>query len=545
MSILETIAASTPAHQPISMLNRIEQRLERLSEHLNPILVKEARQALKSKQFTITFALMLIAAWMWSVAGIVSGMPDIYYAPSGMTMLIGYYFILAIPLLLIVPFSAFRSLAAEREDLTYELLSISTLTSRQIVTGKLGSAVLQMLVYYSAIAPCIAFTYLLRGVDIVSLVLLMVYTFGLSVLLCCAGLVFAGLARSRQWQSLVSVILLLGLIAVGFAWGTTIGSLVFSGLAELPLDSVDFWIGQAAVATAFLTYTAILILVASAQNSFPSDNRSTRIRIAVFVQTILFVGWVGYAWTRIADPEFMLVMMLFAMIHWYVYGILMSGESAQLSPRVRRSLPMSFMGRTFLTWFNPGSGTGYVFAVSHVLMLMGLAVLALVLQSALGIPSPRYSRVPFFDTAVTTAVLLVGYYTAYLGIARLLLLMVRQRERFGLALPVLINLILLLAGCAIPFIYEVARNRWMAANYTPLQAPNWFWTFEQTFDNATADPTVLVLVLGTAAVVLIINLIRTRTEIESVRMDAPERVKLDDEALSRQDKTRETEAVAT
>ena len=60
------------------------------------------------------------------------------------------------------------------------------------MTGKLGSAILQMIVYYSALAPCITFTYLLRGVDIVSVLLLLAYTFCLSVLLCCVGLVFAG-----------------------------------------------------------------------------------------------------------------------------------------------------------------------------------------------------------------------------------------------------------------------------------------------------------------------------------------------------------------
>ena len=49
---------------------------------------------------------------MWSLLGIVSQLPDIYYAPSGLNLLLGYYFILAVPLLLIVPFSAFRSLAS-------------------------------------------------------------------------------------------------------------------------------------------------------------------------------------------------------------------------------------------------------------------------------------------------------------------------------------------------------------------------------------------------------------------------------------------------
>ena len=154
-----------------------------MGERLNPILVKEARQAMKSRHFSITFTLLLVCGWGWSLIGVACSMPAIYYAPTGIFMLVGYYCILAVPMLLVVPFSAYRSLAAEREDGTYELLSISTLSARQIVTGKLGSAILQMLVYYSALAPCIAFTYLLRGVDILSILLLLFYTFCISVIL--------------------------------------------------------------------------------------------------------------------------------------------------------------------------------------------------------------------------------------------------------------------------------------------------------------------------------------------------------------------------
>ena len=41
--------------------------------------------------------------------------------PLGARMLVGYYCILALPLFVIVPFSAFRSLAVEHEDGTFEV----------------------------------------------------------------------------------------------------------------------------------------------------------------------------------------------------------------------------------------------------------------------------------------------------------------------------------------------------------------------------------------------------------------------------------------
>jgi hypothetical protein len=152
--------------------------------------------------------------------------------------------------------------------------------------------------------------------------------------------------------------------------------------------------------------------------------------------------------------------------------------------------------------------------------------------------------VQYADRIIFACLLFAGYYTAYLGISRLLVLLVPHRERYGLALPVLINLTLLLLGCALPFFYELARNRYLTVNYTPLQASNWLWTFEETINDGTADPTVISLVLGTAALVLVINLVRVRAEIESVRLEAPVRVKLDDEALSRQDKASRLETAA-
>ena len=170
--------------------SRMDLYLERAGEWLNPILVKESRQALKSKQFTITFALLLLCGWGWSFLGTMVG-------GRAVEIVYGYYWVLAIPLLVIVPFSAYRSLAAEREDGTYELLSITGLNSRQIVTGKLGSAILQMLVYYSALSPCIAFTYLLRGVSILSVLLILFYTFVLSLSASAVGLFAATL---KNWS---------------------------------------------------------------------------------------------------------------------------------------------------------------------------------------------------------------------------------------------------------------------------------------------------------------------------------------------------------
>ncbi len=145
---------------------------------LNPILVKETRQALKSLQFTITFVLVLVACWVVTIGGVAFIGPRFFTAAAGGTMLCvvlrrSWRFRWSWSCR-IRRFARWRPSAKTTPTI---LLSITTLKPRQIISGKLGSSIVQMAVYFSAITPCLAFTYLLRGVDVPTIAVLLVYTF--------------------------------------------------------------------------------------------------------------------------------------------------------------------------------------------------------------------------------------------------------------------------------------------------------------------------------------------------------------------------------
>ena len=542
----------------------IDHLIGRLSDRLNPILVKEARQALKSRHFTITFTLLLACGWGWSVLGVMTQMPDIYYAPSGRSLLVGYYLILAVPMLLVVPFSTFRSLAAEREDGTYELLSISTLSSRQIVTGKLGSAMLQMIVYYSALAPCVAFTYLLRGIDLITLALLLFYTFFVSIILSSLGLVFAGMSRNRQWQSLVSVLLLLGLIVAGMFWGSIVAQLLMQGATHsLAYNSWEFWSGHIVGVANGLMYIILFIHVAAAQNSFASDNRSSRIRVVLSLQTLVFLGSMSYFWMRDGDYGYLVVVLIMGGLHWLVYGILLSsesgtferpkrlresprlstrlawyvighlasGETAHLSSRVRRRLPQSFLGRMLFTWFNPGSGTGYIFAACNMLLLCGFVVVAAFFETAFSIPQTAYQAWSISEEIGWCALLIFSYFVGYLGFSRLIVMLVPGRERLGIAFSVLIHCLVMLAGSALPFVYESWLHRYRSFSFSGLQATNWLWAIADCLDDKLIPVHVIMGVVAVSWLILLMNLISVRYEVASThRVKTPDRV-LEDDAV--------------
>ena len=560
MSDASHIASDEAARGPASFWQGLDQMMDRISERLNPILVKEARQAMKSKQFVITFTLLLVCGWGWSFLGVALLSPGIYFMPAGRFMLLGYYFILAFPLIVIVPFSAFRSLASEREDGTFELLSISTLQPYQIVLGKLGSSILQIVLYLSILAPCIAFTYLLRGIDIISIALLLFYLTVSSMYLSTMGLLIATISRARHWQAALSVIMILGLIlAFGFS-SALVGELVDEETA-VPSDQPEFWISQAAILTFVASTWTIMILASSSQLTFRSDNRATRLRVAILVQYILFVGWTSWGMMRFGvDDDVLISFSVLAAIHWYVMGLFMTGESSLLTPRVRRKLPQSLLGRVFFTWFFPGPTTGFVLASMSV-MTVTLFVLLVQQGSLLSEFFLRLGRVEAAQVAAGIrmdidatwcGLLLPCYVVIYLGWGRMVIKLLARIVPHSIVLSLLGHLTLIVLGVVIPMVIQFSLMRVLsdADDYTPIQAPNFIWTFVATMEHDMDDflvlglPLVPILVASTAAIVFVLNLIHGAREIVPERALVPERVQQDDELLhaSPESVLRETKA---
>ncbi len=509
-----------------SFLDSFEAKLNRASESLNPILVKEARQALKSKQFVITYTLLLLCGWCWSLLGVAIWSPAIYFSGGGSYMLFGYCLILNVAMILIVPFTAFRSLAAESEHGTFELMSITTLSARQIVTGKLGSAILQMLVYYSALTPCVAFTYMLRGVDVVTIFLILFYTFLISVLASAVALFLATLTRSQTWQVLVSVIVLIALVALTIFWCVMVSALTFENGAA-PLDEPMFWIGNLAMLTAHISYMILFVFAAAAQISFASDNRSTKLRIILLGQQVLLLAWMAYFWFATPVSDIPAVFITLSAIHWAMAGALIIGEKPELSPRVKRQLPQSFVERLLFTWFNPGAGTGYVFVVGN-LLAAGLVTIGCVVLDELfrGGTNTRLETIP-------VAIFMFCYVVAYVGVARLVVMLMSRFFYFGLALPLLITVVLAVGGALLPMGLQIWIMGFTEADeYTTLQATNWLFTIVQSFDTGFDDVGwSMLIVVPFSALVLLINCLLATVEVEQVRQTAPRRVLADDEEL--------------
>jgi hypothetical protein len=344
-----------------------------VTDRLNPILVKETRQALKSRQFIITFMLLLTVAWLISVFGVVLNGPAIEYGAAGRMFFAWYAGVLGFATLFVVPFGAFRSMLNERDYNTYELLSISTLSPRQIVTGKLQSSLVQVLIYYSAIAPFIAFTSLLQGFDLPLVALVLSIGLLWSLFVSMVAIMLSTLANSRQWQAITTI----GMIAL-LLWQMGM-AFTFGGVAisqSIPLDNDEFWWILCSMLVGTISYLLLAQQIAVSRLTFESGNRSSGIRIISTVQ--FWLTWVGIlaygSWYGVAaiDGEAVLAFAVMASIHWVIAGLILSTESEHISRRVRRSIPQSKLLRLLYAPWLPGGRRGLLLLIFHLSALIAI-----------------------------------------------------------------------------------------------------------------------------------------------------------------------------
>jgi hypothetical protein len=143
--------------------------IEHVDDGLNPIVVKELRQAVKSWAVTVGL-LVLLAVQMVATALLLSSRfaeinDEATRGKVGRELFDSLQFGLGACVLYLIPIHAGVRLVLERADGSLELMNISGLSGEAIVIGKLFTALILTLLVSSCCLPFLTFAYLLGGVD--------------------------------------------------------------------------------------------------------------------------------------------------------------------------------------------------------------------------------------------------------------------------------------------------------------------------------------------------------------------------------------------
>ncbi|WP_415835721.1 ABC transporter permease, partial [Corallococcus soli] len=207
--------ASGASDATVAPAVKASDRWEKWGDRLNPLVVKEVRQGLRTRTFWVSFGLLLLACLTLSLIAYVNTQGT-SYSREGRTYFFSFFVCLGLVHFGVIPFNAYRSLAREREDETWSLLLLTGLGPRRILGGKVASFLVQAALYASAVGPFLLFSYFLNGIDLPTILMVLLLGGAWLVFLTLASVCAATLADGRMGRALVRFVLVGALLVTFF-----------------------------------------------------------------------------------------------------------------------------------------------------------------------------------------------------------------------------------------------------------------------------------------------------------------------------------------
>ncbi len=297
---------------------------ERLGDRINPLVVKEIRQGLRTRLFWVCFGLMLVACVMLSLMAY-ADVRDSGYQPKGRTYFFTYFVCLGLVHFFIIPYSAYRSLAREREDETWVLLALTGLGPRRILRGKVTSFLAQAALYASAVGPFLLFSYYLNGIDLPTILTVLTLGAAWLVFLTVLGVCAATLADARLGRAFVHF-LVLGVLGGGVAIGLSAAYGLGEGGSRLMREREFLYVLGVAIWLMF-GYGWLLFEAAAARLSLLTEDYTRGPRRALVVQMLLSaVGVTALWWQQGQEREVAAVAGIAGCLHLTLTGLFLIAD---------------------------------------------------------------------------------------------------------------------------------------------------------------------------------------------------------------------------
>ena len=324
---------------------------------LNPIVIKELRQGVRNLTVAGMLLLFLVVLFIASLVFLVTESFSVdANMQMGASMFSAFVVILAAASVFFIPLYTGVRVAAERQENNHDLLYVTTLSPTRIIFGKfLCSAYIAML-FFSACMPFMAFTNLLRGVDLPTVFFILAFLF---LVVCAANMIAIFLACLPMSRPFKFLFVIYGIIQSFGVIGSLIGtSFMFmrSGIGAM-MTGRDFWIGTITAAAIGLMAIGLFFVLSVALITPPSANRALPIRIYLTVLWLLG-GVLCFTWvvrSGSADRMDAWLWLTFGMTMFALLVVISNAD--QLSLRVRRTIPPRGLKRAaaFL-FFNGAAG---------------------------------------------------------------------------------------------------------------------------------------------------------------------------------------------
>ena len=360
---------------------------------MNPIVIKELRQGVRSWAVTGMLLLFLIVLFLASLMFLITQSFEVSVNLGlGGTMFRTFISILAGASILFIPLYTGVRVAAERQDNNPDLLYVSTLSPMRIIFGKFLCSSYIVLLFFSACMPFMAFTNLLRGVDLPTVFYILAFLF---LAVCAANMVAIFLACLPMSRPFKFLFVIYGIFQSIAGIGSTIGisfEFMRSGVGAMMVDR-NFWIGTLTAAFIGVAITGLFFFMSVALIAPPSSNRALPVRLYLTAFWLLG-GVMSFIWVwQTGEADRMLVWTYPTLVLMILSLLVIISNSDQFSHRVRQAIPRSWLKRLPAFFVFNGAAGGLLWAGGIMAVTFFVTEVVSTLFPATGMPED--SRIGF------------------------------------------------------------------------------------------------------------------------------------------------------
>ena len=336
---------------------------EFIDNRLNPILVRELRQMVRSR-FVVIMLNLYVGLLVLVCLGFVMFSTLLQEEGTGMALFASLASIMGFSSFFVV--ILYTGIVTASERINADLMYVSAIRPQQVILGKFISGLVLSLLLFSAVFPFFTLAYLLRGLDFYTfltttyLIFLGIHTVNSAVIfISCAlrttvQMIFYGfLGFILFFPSVISVISMVGsfmIYGAGFGPGPPWEFLATTTLFALSL--IGF----------FLVAGVVIV-------SPPSSNRMVPMRLFLTIWLVLSLAFVLYLkWNYGATFPGDLVN-VWSLLHLGMltaFLLFLTSEREEWNLRIRRTIPRVSLFRLFVFPFYTGAACGLVWWLGYL-----------------------------------------------------------------------------------------------------------------------------------------------------------------------------------
>jgi hypothetical protein len=354
----------------VSVAARAQAWLDRTSDGVSPLVVKEVRQSVRGREFIVSFTASLLAGF--AVASVGATMALAGSNSAGQWTFAALMGCLALLGLGVVPLGAFSRLRHEQADQTLELITLTALTSRRMMIGKLLAQNVRLLTFFAALAPFMAMSFLLGGIDLTTILIGLLLVYMGSVWVGAFCLFLSTLFRTRAASGLafsgVGLLMIVLLITGVVLFQALIRGAVFPSAFGLGASGAARFKEFAILGTFWMTTLVNFVLLAENRLALASEDTVTPLRLGFFVQFVLLLLWGVVLWYTTYRPGTAPQLGAVAGIHLAAVAAFVLTEGLAVPRRVLQRMRTAPGAHRLLALFGPGAGRGATYVLVQMLL---------------------------------------------------------------------------------------------------------------------------------------------------------------------------------